>query len=150
LKRLYITDANIFIDLAVADLAHFWQHLELQIATTQLILDELEPIQLLDLHVLIQSSGLLVLDVQVEEIQELKLTSVLSLPDKSAICVALREQGIVLSGDGLVRKIASQHGLKAHGLLRLFDWIVEKKLISETEAANKLEYLVVKMGRRQP
>ncbi|MBK7940016.1 MAG: hypothetical protein IPJ82_24355 [Lewinellaceae bacterium] len=74
----------------------------------------------------------------------------LSVPDRSVICLAVRKNGVLLSGDGLARRTAENFGLNVHGLLWPFDEFVSLSLISSVEAAEKLAFLVNEKGRRLP
>lgn len=147
---VFITDANIFIDLYYAGLLKLMPSLGLSFATTQLVSDELNQEQQFDLQLLITLNTLQIREVSLPEIQRLNLSKGLSLPDRSVICVAVRENGVLVTGDGLVRRTAGNFGLEVRGLLWLFDEFVSMNLISPFEAAEKLEFLVVEKGSRQP
>ena len=58
--------------------------------------------------------------------------------------------GVLVSGDGLVRRTAGNLGVDVRGLLWLFDEFVSMNVISPSEAAEKLEFLVVEKGSRLP
>jgi predicted nucleic acid-binding protein len=147
---VYVTDANIFIDLYYAGLLNLMPSLGLPIVTTQLVADELSQEQQVELQYLIHTSILEIRAISLQEINNLSVSSGLSLPDRSVICLALRDNGVLVSGDGLVRRTAGNLGIDVRGLLWLFDEFVLSKLISPLEAAEKLEFLVVEKGSRQP
>lgn len=147
---LYITDANIFIDLIYSDLLDSLTRLDLKLATTSLILDELDPPQQKELLLLEESGKLIVYEVDIGDIYRLALPAGLSLPDKSVIFLAIRENGSLLSGDGLVRKSAVSRGLNVYGLLWVFDELVTAKIIDPGTAATKLLFLIEEKGSRQP
>ena len=147
---VYVTDANIFIDLLYAGLLNLMPRLGLPIVTTQLVADELNPEQQADLQLLVSINTLEIREISLEEINDLKLPIGLSLPDRSVICLAVRETGVLITGDGLVRRTAGNLGVDVRGLLWLFDEFVSLDLISPLEAAEKLEFLVVEKGSRQP
>lgn len=146
----YVTDANIFIDLHEADLLHFFPRLNLPFATTILVLHELDASQQHDLQEFIVQGVIAVREVSLEELSNIGLPKGLSLPDRSVICLAHRDNGTLLSGDKLVRKTAHALGIPTHGLLWLFDLFVDGNLISPALAATKLAFLVDEKGRRQP
>ena len=147
---VYVTDANIFIDLYYAGLLKLMPSLGLSIVTTQLVADELNNEQQVDLQLLASSYTLQIREISLQEIQGFQLPLGLSLPDRSVICLAVRENGVLVSGDGLVRRTAGNFGIDVRGLLWLFDEFVSMNLISPLEAAEKLEFLVVEKGSRQP
>ena len=147
---LYVTDANIFIDLLYAGLLKLMPKLGLSIVTTQLVVDELNDEQQIELQSLVDTNTLEIFEMTIEEIRGISLPAGLSLPDRSVICLAIRESGVLVSGDGLVRRTAGSLGIDVRGLLWLLDEFVFTKLISCLEAAEKLEFLVVEKGSRQP
>ena len=147
---VYVTDANIFIDLLYAGLLNLISRLGWPIVTTQLVIDELNSEQQVDLQFLVSINTLEIREISLQEINDLQLPSGLSLPDRSVICLAVRENGVLVSGDGLVRRTAGSLGVDVRGLLWLFDGFVSMNLISPLEAAEKLEFLVVEKGSRQP
>lgn len=147
---VYITDANIFIDLHYSGLLGLMPRLGLSIMTTQLVVDELNPSQQVDLQMLVAESAIEIREITIEEIRNLSLPTGLSLPDRSVICLAIREIGVLLSGDGLVRRTAGNFGLDVRGLLWLFDEFVSSNVITPLDAAQKLEFLVDVKGSRQP
>ena len=147
---LYITDANIFIDRHHADLLDLVADRGLAIATSSLVFDELNQQQQASITRLTDRKSIAIQDVSLAEIKALALPKGLSLPDQSAICLVLREQGILLSGDGLLRRTASKLKVETHGLLWLFDLFVEANLLLPHLAAEKLIWLVEEKGSRQP
>lgn len=147
---VYVTDANIFIDLLYAGLLNLMPRLGLSIVTTQLVADELNPEQQVDLQSLVSINTLEIREISLQEIEDFQLPIGLSLPDRSVICLAVRENGVLVSGDGLVRRTAGNLGVDVRGLLWLFDEFVSMNLISPLIAAEKLEFLVVEKGSRQP
>jgi predicted nucleic acid-binding protein len=147
---VYVTDANIFIDLLYAGLLNLLPRLSIPIVTTQLVADELNADQWADLQFLISLNALEIREISLQEITDLQLPIGLSLPDRSVICLTVREKGILVSGDGLVRRTAEKLGIDVRGLLWLFDEFVSMNIISPLEAAEKLEFLVVEKGSRLP
>lgn len=147
---VYVTDANIFIDLHYSGLLGLMPRLGLSLVTTQLVVDELNPSQQTDLQALVAENAVEICEITVEGIRDLHLPAGLSLPDRSVIYLAVRENGVLLSGDGLVRRTAGSFGLDVRGLLWIFDEFVGKTLLAPLEAAEKLEFLVNEKGSRQP
>jgi predicted nucleic acid-binding protein len=148
--NVYVTDANIFIDLLYAGLLNLMPRLGFSIVTTQLVADELNAEQQVHLQSLIDENAIEIREISLLEITDLPLPKGLSLPDRSVLCLAVRENGVLISGDGLVRRTAGNLGIDVRGLLWLFDEFMSLNLVSPLEAAEKLEFLVVEKGSRQP
>ena len=66
---VYVTDANIFIDLYYAGLLKLMPSLGLSIVTTQFVADELNNEQQVDLQLLASSYTLQIREVSLQEIQ---------------------------------------------------------------------------------
>lgn len=147
---VYVVDANIFIDLIYAELLDQLPHLGLQFATTSFILDELETGQQLALEPLVLQGCLVIHEISSVDEIGYSLPQGLSLPDKSAICLAFQEGANLLSGDGLVRKTAEKIGLNVYGLLWLLEEFVALKILEPDMAIIKLKFLVEEKGSRQP
>lgn len=147
---LYVTDANIFIDLHHADLLDHLDGLGLSLTTSSFVLDELNARQQAAIRQKIELGLIEILEVLPEEIQLAHLPRGLSLPDRSVIALALRVQGVLLSGDGLVRRTAQDNGLAVHGLIWIFDRLLEAELLLPARAAELLEFLVEQKRSRQP
>ncbi len=147
---IYVTDANIFIDLIYAGLLDIFPLTDMKLVTTLLIIDELDSDQQEKLQALVAREILTIMDVDLPEIVILNLPNGLSLPDKSVLCLAIRENSTLLSGDGLVRRTAEQLGLNVYGLLWLFDELVNAELMPPKTAIEKLKFLIEEKGSRQP
>lgn len=147
---IYVTDANIFIDLIYAGLIDMFPRTNMKLATTPLIIDELDINQQNIVQKLTHTGTLVVYEVEYSEINAQDLPKGLSLPDKSVLCLAIRENSTVVSGDALVRRTAEIKGLTVCGLLWLFDEFINLKLLTPTMAAEKLKFLIDEKGSRQP
>jgi predicted nucleic acid-binding protein len=67
----------------------------------------------------------------------------LSIPDCSCLFHASSVSARLLTGDAALRKIAEQDGVPVHGILWVFDKLVEQKVISKKTAYEKLSQLIV-------
>ena len=139
---LLITDASIFFDL---QLVNAWQPffaLPHHCVTSYYIWDELDDE--------IQSSLTPFLDSGQLELREpedgfatnrsgITGWNRLSLPDKSVFNLSIALGGILLTSDGVLRKAAKEADLATHGLLWLFDEMVNAKALNPEIASEKLE-----------
>lgn len=118
--KLVVTDANIFFDLiGIGALALFFQ-LEHEVHTTVLVLDECSPEDMAAIQVFIDSGRLHVRTFTATELHEVGDTGRrkgLRPPDRSVLYLAKALTGIVLTGDGDIRKECDDMTLECHGIL---------------------------------
>jgi predicted nucleic acid-binding protein len=139
--KIAITDANIFIDIYKIGGLGWFSMLELEVHTTNWIINELTA----DQRVAVESIVMTTHDVSIESIQRLELPSGLSEADKSIICCAelfIADDYAVLSNDNQLRKWCQTHQIKIHGVLWIFDNLVEKGLMLPSEAHDYLHNLM--------
>ncbi|MEZ4987929.1 MAG: hypothetical protein R2795_23350 [Saprospiraceae bacterium] len=148
--KLYVTDANIFIDLFHADLLDAIPSAGLRLVTTAFVFDELEPIQQIALDALKNAGYLNVIEIDYNQLQNVDYPKGLSLPDKSVLCLASFQGARILTGDGLLRRTAEKLGIQTFGLLWLFNELVEIKIIEPSVAITKLLFLVEEKNSRKP
>lgn len=65
-----------------------------------------------------------------------------SLNDLFALLLAKSNDCYLITGDNALRNAAKQEGVATHGLLWLLDAMVERKIITQAEAANALERII--------
>jgi len=141
-----VTDANIFIDLFELDLLSLFFKLDLTIYTTQEVLLECDRNQREQLQVFITNQKLVVQSISNEEILEMENMNFnrgLSEPDKSVLFVAKNQNGMVISGDKLIRKWCQKNQIEVHGILWVLDKMNQAQLITSEEAIEKLETLLL-------
>ncbi len=143
--KLAITDACIFIDLCDLKLvSHFFQ-LDLEIHTSTGVFNELYPVQQ-ELLRAFESFGKLTLhSISGEDrivIYEEGYPRALSENDKIVLHLADKIDAIVLSSDKNVRHYAKKKAIEYHGMLWIFDQLVEAELITHKEASEKLQQLL--------
>ncbi|MCS7310412.1 MAG: DUF3368 domain-containing protein, partial [Armatimonadetes bacterium] len=74
----------------------------------------------------------------------------LALADCANLLLAQRERALLITGDRLLRRVASHHfGLRVHGSLWLLDRLVESRRLTEGDAAHALRAML-EAGRRLP
>ena len=143
--RIAITDACIFIDLYDLQLTAPFFCLELEIHTSVDVLNELYENQKQMLSAF-QSVGKLTAHNTTEQ-EKIKILSIpypraLSESDKTVLYLALKLNAMVLSSDKVVRNTAKKNAIPFHGMIWIFDQLVNAGLISKHEASSKLKQLI--------
>ncbi len=145
--RLLIHDANVLIDLIDTGLLDLALSLPFVMETTDLVRVEVEPpeqVQVLEKCIDNGSLGLIYSSVmQLANIYSLKSENPrLSIADCSVIFHALDRSGIVLSGDGRLRKEAEAKKLEVHGTLWVLALMVDQGHLDPATAIAKLKFLM--------
>lgn len=148
--KIVIHDANILIDLHIAGLLDVFFDLDLESHTTDLVLAEVRN----PLTRFTKNGSLRVKSYGSEELEELVLAQFrqprrVSIQDCSAMLLAQKLEGILLTGDGNLRHCADLAGITVRGTLWILDELVEAKLLTKREAAWLLKKLIEE-GRRLP
>lgn len=142
--RIAVTDACIFIDLLESNACSAFFQLQFEIITTRQVWMELETEQRETLKPWINTKKLRIItgiDNVIKIRDEYNLSKALSIADLSVWTLTLNKKAILLTSDGKLRKMAKQHQIETHGLLWVFNEMVEQKELSFNEAKEKL-YLV--------
>ena len=142
---LAITDANIFIDLIEIELLSTFFQLDLNICTTKEVILECDENQRAQLQEYIDKQLLtvqIISDEDAIEIQLMNFKKGLSEQDKSILFIAKKKNGMVITGDKLIRKWCKQNNIKVHGILWALEEMNETQLLNIQEAINKLEMLL--------
>jgi len=152
--RLLINDANILIDIIKLELLDKFFSLSFRLLTTDFILEELNPIQKKEIENLINLEEIVLIKTTIVEdylgINELLANSSgLSFEDCSVWYYSKKMNGILVTGDGKLRKTVTKDGIEVRGIIYLFDQMLEQELISFTEAMEKLE-LLYQINNRLP
>lgn len=145
--KLAVTDACIFIDLIELRLTSEFFKLPIEIHTSLDVYNELYPEQKeilkaygsvgkLTIHNLTSSDK--------AEMQKIKFPKSLSDNDKTVIYLADKMEGTIISSDKAVRNFAKSKAIEYHGMLWIFDQIVEKQFLSFSDAIGKIEELFSK------
>ena len=142
---LLINDANILIDLLKLDLLDDFLALPCEFHVPDLVLDEILEANRAELDLCIDSGQLEKKIFGYEELMEIQLLSVnhrrLSIPDCSCLFHARKTQGRLLTGDGALRRTAQGLEIPVHGILWVFDQLVEQGKITRQTAHDKLSEL---------
>lgn len=139
--KLHINDANILMDIVKLDLAEAFLALGFELYTTDFVFAEMEPEQqaLLASEVLIKIGA-----------DEADMTAIfemteqhagLSFEDCSTWYFAQKMDGILVTGDGRLRKRASASGIEVRGMIYIIEQIKEQELLPVATCIEKLTAL---------
>ena len=143
--KIAITDACIFIDLFYLDLTTEVFSLQLEIHTSVDVIFELYKEQQDHLAVFISNGKLTTHNLTAEErnkIQTFNYPRSLSDSDKIVLYLASRLNAMVLSSDKTIRNTAKNKAIDYHGMIWIFDQLVNNNLITKKEASLKLTRLI--------
>ena len=153
---IVINDTNIFLDLYDVGLLDTFFQLPVQVHTVDFVVDEIkQPAQHSVIQDFIRRGMLMVKDYSSEGLANLYQFNIecggnLTLADSTVIYYAQSIDGCrILTGDRQLRNRAEERGIIVSGILYVFDLLVEHRLISPPEAAQKLEDLF-KINTRLP
>jgi len=143
--KIAVTDACIFIDLYDLQLVTLFFNLDIEVHTTSAVLYELylEQQQILKAY---HSVGRLAVH-NLQEKDFLKIYNEgypksLSETDKSVLYIANNLNACVLSSDKALRNCAKNKGIEYHGMIWIFDKLVETSALTKKEAIKKLKQLI--------
>jgi len=145
MTRLAVTDANIFIDLIILGLVEHLFELDIDIHTTREVFDQLTVAQKEVLNGHAERGVLFIYSFssdELGEISELDFPAGLEPADRSVFYYVVRLNCLVISGDNKLRKFCEREGLEVHGLIWIFDQLVELELVSKKAAIEKLNRLI--------
>ena len=143
--KIAITDACIFIDLYDLELISSFFSLEIETHTTSAVLFELYSEQQQILKAYQSVDKLIVHNLKEEDLIEIYSETYpksLSETDKSVLYIANKLNAYVLSSDKTVRNCAKNKGIEYHGMIWIFDKLVETNILTKKVAAQKLKHLV--------
>lgn len=152
--KIIINDANILIDLFHLDLVDvFFELQNLDLKTTDFVFEELHESQKEIFEQFIEKKSLEIIESEADDLtkiyQILSTTIGLSMEDCSVWYYAKKMEGILLTGDGKLRKQASADGVEVRGILYVFDQLLIFGLLSFDVAIEKLNQLYV-LNERLP
>lgn len=143
--KIAVTDACIFIDLYDLGLVAAFFNLEIEIHTTTSVYFELYPEQQQVLKAYQTVEKLLVHNLKEQDFIEIyseEYPKSLWETDKSVLHIANKLNACVLSSDKVLRNCAKNKDIEYHGMIWIFDRLVEASLLTPNEAANKLKQIV--------
>lgn len=141
MKKL-IFDSSICIDLYHGKLLKAVLQLPLELVLPDVIIAELEE----PAGDLLSKIGFIKEDISGKETNDIvALRNEYASPstnDLVALYLAKRNACYLITGDNALRNAAKQEGVTAHGLLWLMDILIEKKIITKSEAFEALETMI--------
>jgi rRNA maturation endonuclease Nob1 len=143
--KIAVTDACIFIDLIGLQLTSEFFKLDIEIHTSLDVFNELYNEQKEILKAYRSVGKLSVHNITSEEkikIQEEKFPRSLSDTDKTVIFLADKLNATVISSDKAVRNYAKSKAIEYHGMLWIFDKLLEARLLSYSDVIIKIDKLV--------
>ncbi|PVD50404.1 hypothetical protein DC498_20000 [Terrimonas sp.] len=143
--KIAVTDACIFIDLYDLGLVPLFFKLEIEIHTTSSVYFELYAEQQQVLKAYQSVDRLFIHNLKEEDFLQIYSASYpksLSETDKSVLHIANKLGACVLSSDKTVRNCAKNKDIEYHGMIWIFDRLVEANILTKKEAATKLKELV--------
>lgn len=143
--KIAVTDACIFIDIFDLGLISSFFKLEIEIHTTSAVYFELYDEQQQVLKDYQSVDKLIIHNLEEEDFLQIHsepYPKSLSETDKSVLHVANKLNACVLSSDKTVRNCAKNKEIEYHGMIWIFDKLVEANILSKKEAAVKLKRLV--------
>jgi len=148
-----VNDANILIDLLKIDLLEAFFQLNYDFQVTDMVVAEITEDNVDELDVFFEKQRLVKQTFTFEELAQIQLLQVehagLSTPDCSCLYISQKFEATFLTGDSALRRVAEQKAIAVHGVLWIFDEMVANGLLSKSDAADKLEELMV-LNQRLP
>lgn len=147
--KLHINDANILMDIVKLDLTDVFLTLEFELYTTDFVFAEMELAQQEQLL----SDRLIKIGASQEDMMAIfelsEQQAGLSYEDCSTWYFAKKMDGILVTGDGKLRKKASASGVEVRGMIYIIEQIKEQKLLSTANCLEKLR-LLTELNDRLP
>jgi rRNA maturation endonuclease Nob1 len=145
--RIVINDANILMDLADLDMLELLSSLEYEYHTTDLVIAEVEDAeQKSKIDAFVNDTGVKIKTFSETEFNDIVSLasghSGLSITDCSVLYYTKETKGILMTGDGKLRKVAQSAKLEVRGILFIFDELVDNNVISKVTAFVKLNELI--------
>jgi rRNA-processing protein FCF1 len=140
--KILINDANILIDLLHLELVEEFCSLDFKLYTVDVIVEELDEVQKATIY---QFPSIVILELDTNQVLEVaaiqKAHNGLSFEDCSIWYYSRELQGILMSGDGKLRKKAKESGIEVRGILYLFDQLLAQDKVDFELAISKINQL---------
>ncbi len=153
---IVVHDAGILIDMFECNLEEEWCSLDFKLTTTSFVWREINRRhQKTRLKTFVDRGKLIIEAIGAETMAEIarmktEVSPGLSVEDISVLLLSLQTRGVLLSGDGLLRRQAESQGVEVHGILWMIDTLINHRLISPLVAADRLEKLLQSGGSWLP
>lgn len=145
--RVTVQDANILIDLELAELLDPWLELGIETHTTDFIVHQLLRGNHLEALSRIRENRIQTHSLDATEMLEMMalyatFSSGPDLNDCSALYLARKLDALLLTGDKPLRLEAERRGVEVHGTLWIMDMLVSHDILSPGETASRLRRLL--------
>lgn len=143
--KIAITDACVFIDLHDIELTTDFFSLDLEVHTSLDVMYELYETHRSFLSEYLDSGKLILHNLTEQDRSQIlgeNYPKSLSEIDKTVLHLALQLDAIVLSSDRVVRNFAKTKQLEFHGILWIFERLVDEQVLSTEIACIKLVQLI--------
>lgn len=148
MEKIVVSDTNIFIDLISVNLLDSFFSLPWEIHTTDMVIHELANPEQYKAITAFHKKGCLIVkileDKELAQIFCMKLersSSNASIVDCSVWKLAKDLECALLTGDNKLRKVVQNDNIEVHGILYLFDKMLEHKIMDNETAIDKLQSL---------
>lgn len=141
---LFVTDANIFIDLDKIGLLKEFSKLDIEISTSDFVFNELQEKQ----QILLQSLNITFYDFNSSELikffNEYKnLGQVrISFQDYSIYYFAKKHKSYVLSNDKALRKFSVNNNINVKGIFYILDLMIEQSELNKNDLKKSISLLL--------
>jgi predicted nucleic acid-binding protein len=143
---LLVNDANILIDLLKIDLLALFFQLRYEFHVTDMVADEVREENAGVMQGFLDDGTLKKKNFTYEELWQIQLLMLrhkgLSIKDCSCLFQSKALNARLITGDALLRKTAEQDQIKVHGILWVFDQLINEDLLTTALAREKLSRLV--------
>ena len=151
--KIFINDANVLIDLVELDLVSEFASLPYELHTTDFVLNEINEEQKIKIFPITEANKLNVILSDIVDLGKindlLKLARGLSFEDCSVWYYSKKMNGILVTGDGKLRKTAQKDGIEVRGSIFILDELLKYELISFSIAIEKIR-LLYELNNRLP
>lgn len=148
MEKIVVSDTNIFIDLISVDLLDGFFSLPWEIHTTDMVIDELIRSEQHEAIEQFRQNGSLNIKsfdgeelLQIVKMKTERQTSNASIQDCSVWKLAKDLECALLTGDNKLRRVVQNDNIEVHGILYLFDKMLEHEIMDNETAIDKLKSL---------
>lgn len=148
MEKIVVSDTNIFIDLISVDLLDGFFNLPWEIHTTDMVIDEIIRSEQHEAIEQFRQNGSLNIKsfdgeelLQIVKMKTERQTSNASIQDCSVWKLAKDLECALLTGDNKLRKVVQNDNIEVHGILYLFDKMLEHEIMDNETAIDKLKSL---------
>lgn len=155
MQPLVVSDTNIFIDLWKINLLDAFFQLPVEIHTTDFVINELTKGDIRTRILYYSDSEKLIIKEsdgdEIEIIRDLNTRQKgLSFTDCSVLFFAQKNECKLLTGDNKLNRVATKEGIDVHGLLYVFDLLVEEHQILPPQKAVQCLKSLISSNARLP